>query len=333
MRSDGLEQCRPDIFRPLHLSSGHIFDALPVAPLEAVEGRLGARRTRVFAHRGASGLFAEHTRAAYLRALEEGADGLEIDLHLTRDGELVCFHDPTLERTSDGAGAVAETTLAHMRQLDVSSWKTPLLPARYGSRSHQLMTLQDVLELLGTAGRDTCLAIELKHPSPFGHKLEDTMLRVLLAAGWDPETSHIRFGDHTVRVTIMSFYPESLRYLAELVASDKLCALVSTVDAASVDVRWAHLRFSAAVRPVVAAVMKGAVRDSETLIWNQQVGIAGPGVGYVRSRRAEIKAWIARGCRVRVWTVDSFADADLMADLGVQEITTNFPGRMVQRVS
>lgn len=333
MRSNGLEQRRSDLLRPLDLSSENVFDEPSAAPIAAHERRRSLRKTRVFAHRGASGLFAEHTRAAYLRALEEGADGLEIDLHLTRDRELVCFHDPTLERTSDGAGAVADTTLAQMRQLDISSWKTPRLPSQYGARAQQLMTLQDVLELMGHAGRDTRLAIELKHPSPFGHKLEDTTLRVLLAAGWDPETSRLRFGEHTVRVTFMSFYPESLRHIGEIVPSDKLCALVSPVDSASVHAHVEHLRFSSAMRPLVVAVMRGTVRDSESLIWNRQVGIAGPGVSYVRSRRAEIKAWVARGCRVRVWTVDSIADADLMADLGVQEITTNFPGRMIQRVT
>lgn len=105
------------------------------------------RRARIFAHRGSSGLFAEHTRAAYLRALEEGGR--------SRGG-----HD---------------------------------------------------------------LALELKHPSPFGHQLEEKVLRTLLAHGWDPETSSIACRDldgrptHTVDVTFMSFYPESLMHLAELI--------------------------------------------------------------------------------------------------------------------
>src|SRR5699024_8357244 len=70
---------------------------------------------RVVAHRGSSALRAEHTLAAYELALEEGADGLECDVRLTVDGHLVCIHDRTVDRTSDGTGAVSEMT---MRELD-----------------------------------------------------------------------------------------------------------------------------------------------------------------------------------------------------------------------
>ena len=124
------------------------------------------RRARIFAHRGSSGLFAEHTRAAYVRALEEQADGLEVDVHLTRDGEVVCFHDATVDRTSDASGPVGSMTWRQMRGLDVHSWKNPMLPERYGRPAQQLMTLQDTLELLAEAGRSVSLALELKHPSP-----------------------------------------------------------------------------------------------------------------------------------------------------------------------
>ena len=66
----------------------------------------------VFAHRGSSHALPEHTLAAYLRAVDEGADGLECDVRLTRDRHLVCLHDRRLERTSNGRGPVSEHTLA-----------------------------------------------------------------------------------------------------------------------------------------------------------------------------------------------------------------------------
>ncbi len=84
---------------------------------------------QIFAHRGASGRYAEHTRAAFLQALADGADGVECDVHLTRDEQLVCIHDPTLERTSNGSGDVADHTLAQLRELDFSSWKGVRIPA------------------------------------------------------------------------------------------------------------------------------------------------------------------------------------------------------------
>lgn len=275
----------------------------------------------------------EHTRAAYMRALEEGADGVEIDVHLTRDGEVVCFHDATLERTTDGRGALADLTLAQLRALDVTSWKTPALPAEYGRPAQQLMTLRDTLDLMLDAGRSVRLAVELKHPSPYGHQLEDRVLRILLSYGWDPETSTIRAGEHTVEVSFMSFYPGSLQHLAELVPAEKLCALFAPVTGRQVGARLARTPLAAAVKPVVAAVMRGAVRDSEALVWNRQVGIAGPGISYVRTHRAEAKAWIARGARLRVWTVDEAEDAELLLSLGVQEITTNFPERIIRAVT
>lgn len=268
-----------------------------------------------------------------MRAIEEGSNGLEIDIHLSSDGEPVCFHDPTLERTTDGAGALADLSLAQLRRLDVSSWKTPKLPSRYGGRSQQLMTLHDTLELVTNAGRDFRLAVELKHPSPFGHKLEDRVLKVLLEFGWDPETSRIPAGEHSVEVSFMSFYPGSLMHLSELVSSDKLCALFSTVTEEEVRSRLSHLRFSAAVKPVVAAIMRGTVRDSESLVWNSKVGLAGPGVEYVLQHKAEAEAWIARGAIMRVWTVDEIAHADQLLDLGVQELTTNWPARIIRQVT
>lgn len=293
---------------------------------------LHSPRAEVFAHRGSSGLFPEHTRAAYLRALEDGADGLEIDVHLTRDGEPVCFHDATLERTTDGSGPLAQLTLAQLRRLDIASWKTPRLPGEYGQISDQLMTLQDVLELLLQAGRDIRLAIELKHPSPYGHRLDDRVLKILLAYGWDPETSRITAGEYSVEVTVMSFYPGALLHVAEMVPAEKLCALFTTITDTEVTKRLTKLRFSAAVRPVVSAVMRGTARDSESLVWNRQVGMAGPGVEYARAHKAEIKAWIARGSRLRVWTVDSPDDAEWLIGLGVQEVTTNYPARILEQV-
>lgn len=308
------------------------------SPAEAPDGRARAasRQAIIFAHRGASGLFPEHSRAAYQRAIEEGADGLEIDLHLTADGEPVCFHDATVDRTSNGTGAVAELSLAELRSLDVTSWKTPRLPAEYGPRHQQLMTLSDVLEMLLDAGRDISLAIEFKHPSPYGDRLETKVLRTLLSFGWDPETSVIPAGDaseYSVTVSFMSFYPGSLLYLTEMVAPDKLCALMSNVTEAQVRKRLRGVPMAFAARPVVAAVMRGTLRDSEALVWKGRAGIAGPGLAYLKKHRAEVKAWLARGTRLRVWTVDDPQDARFLLDLGVQEMTTNYPARLLEAVT
>src|SRR3954466_1576731 len=76
----------------------------------------------VVAHRGASAERPEHTLAAYDLALKEGADGVECDVRLTRDGHLVCVHDRRVDRTSNGTGLVSEMTLAQLREFDYGAW-------------------------------------------------------------------------------------------------------------------------------------------------------------------------------------------------------------------
>jgi glycerophosphoryl diester phosphodiesterase len=70
------------------------------------------------AHRGASAQFPENTLLAFRRALEQGADALELDIQRTADGELVVIHDSTLERTTNGHGSVADHSFQEIRQLD-----------------------------------------------------------------------------------------------------------------------------------------------------------------------------------------------------------------------
>lgn len=79
-------------------------------------GRNGAEmeRTLVWGHRGASGYAPENTMAAFEKAVEMGADGIELDVQLTKDGELVVIHDETIDRVSDGSGWVKDYTYAKL---------------------------------------------------------------------------------------------------------------------------------------------------------------------------------------------------------------------------
>lgn len=76
----------------------------------------------VIAHRGASTIAPEHTMIAYKKAIENGADYIEIDLRMTKDGELVSIHDNTVDRTTNGQGNVGDFTLAELKKLDAGSW-------------------------------------------------------------------------------------------------------------------------------------------------------------------------------------------------------------------
>lgn len=78
------------------------------------------RRVLCTAHRGGSLELPENTMAAFRRAVALGSEMLELDVHATRDGEVVCIHDPTVDRTTNGHGAVAEMTLEEIRSLDAA---------------------------------------------------------------------------------------------------------------------------------------------------------------------------------------------------------------------
>ncbi len=79
----------------------------------------------IWAHRGASGLAPENTMTAFALAEQCGADGIELDVHLSRDGVPVVIHDETLERTTDGYGAVTGVSLCELLELDAGSWFAP----------------------------------------------------------------------------------------------------------------------------------------------------------------------------------------------------------------
>jgi glycerophosphoryl diester phosphodiesterase len=157
----------------------------------------------VVAHRGASAALPEHTLDAYRRALDEGADGLECDVRLTRDGHLVCLHDRRLERTSNGRGLVSDHTLAQLSQLDFGSWR--------GTGPARLLTLDRLLRLVREAGRPVRLLIETKHPSRYGAQVERRLVALLhrhrLAAP---------AADDPVRVTVMSFSALAIRRVRRL---------------------------------------------------------------------------------------------------------------------
>ena len=82
-------------------------------------------RVKLAAHRGYSAKFPENTLLAMREAMKLDIDMLEIDLHMTADGEIILMHDHLVDRTSDGTGLIREKTLEEMRSLDVGSWKSP----------------------------------------------------------------------------------------------------------------------------------------------------------------------------------------------------------------
>jgi glycerophosphoryl diester phosphodiesterase len=114
----------------------------------------------VFAHRGARRAAPENTLPAFAAALHMGADGIELDVHRSADGELVVIHDFTVDKTTDGHGAVAQMTYAELSALDAGS---SFSPAFAGTRIPRLV---EVLDLVG----DRCrINIEIKSIDPYAN--------------------------------------------------------------------------------------------------------------------------------------------------------------------
>ncbi|SNT26838.1 glycerophosphodiester phosphodiesterase family protein [Rhodococcoides kyotonense] len=150
----------------------------------------------VVAHRGASAEKKEHTLAAYDLALREGADGLECDVRLTRDGHIVCVHDRRVDRTSTGTGIVSELSYDTLKTFDYGDDSEPA----------ELLTLADLIELvLSWTSKPTKLFIETKHPVRFGSLIESKVLAELHRFGIAQPAS----ADHS-RAVIMSFAPTAV---------------------------------------------------------------------------------------------------------------------------
>jgi len=146
------------------------------------------------AHRGASGYAPENTLAAYRRAVAQGVTFIETDLHLTRDAHFIAVHDETVDRTTNGQGAVHQMTLAELRRLDAGSW--------FASEfmSERIPTLEEILEF--AKKNDVVFYLELKPNGFWGGE------HALISA--------LRGASEIARSVIISFDPAILASLRKI---------------------------------------------------------------------------------------------------------------------
>ncbi len=146
-------------------------------------------------HRGASGLAPENTLAAFHKAISLGADGVEMDLQVSRDGAVVVIHDDRLDRTTDGQGRIADLSLAEIRQADAGGKFAPVF------RGERVPTLQEVIALVkAEAGERFRLNLEIKFAAGREGQPPDIEERVLAI---------LREADFLHRVTVQSFHHPS----------------------------------------------------------------------------------------------------------------------------
>lgn len=252
-------------------------------------------RPLVFAHRGASALLPEHTREAYLRAIAEGVDGLECDVRLTRDGELVCIHDALVDRTSNGRGRVSASTLDELHRYEYASWKTNQ-PAAPG-----ILTLDELITTALGAGRPLRLLIETKHPSRFGSVVEEQLVELLRRYGL---TTPAGVAETGLSVAVMSFSPLAVRRMRSLAPDVPVVYLFELMP---------------------PAVREGRVPFGADLL--------GPGLAALRSKPDIVRRAHERGHQVYVWTVNEPADIDLALSLEVDGIISDRPADVLERLA
>jgi len=126
-------------------------------------------QTKILAHRGASAYRAENTMPAFKLAIEQGTHGFELDVHLTKDGEIVVAHDLALERVSNGTGRICDYNLAELKKLDFGK----PMP---GEEPCPLPTLAEVYELI--ANTNLTVNVELKTTEELYPAMPEKLIRL-----------------------------------------------------------------------------------------------------------------------------------------------------------
>ena len=243
-------------------------------------------RPLVYAHRGGSALRPENTHAAFEHGLSLGADGLELDVHLSRDGVVVVHHDATLERTTNGRGPVAALAAAELAEIDAGyRFSSPEGAFPFRGRGFGLPRFGDVLSRYPGIP----LIIELKQP---GAELARRTI------------DEVRRADAVERVVFGSFYYSALRAVRQIEPAIR-------TGAAREETRWALYRSWVRWPLGSPAYREFQVpeRSGRTVI------VTPPFVAH--AHRA--------GLPVKVWTVDVRADIDRLLGWGVDAIISDRP--------
>ncbi|WP_040337600.1 glycerophosphodiester phosphodiesterase [Candidatus Blastococcus massiliensis] len=268
----------------------------------------------VVAHRGATAEAAEHTLAAYRQAATVGADAVECDVRLTRDGVLVCVHDRQIRRTSNGRGIVSALHLAELEQFQFGA-RRPKGRSRWADdeilsvtdepdlENGRVLTLERLLDYITATPGKLRLAIETKHPTRHTRKVEEALVECLRRYGLLGDGRPVEWGGQPA-VRMMSFSQLAVRRMADLAPGMPTVQLIGK-----------------RLRPV-----------RRELLLTSTASAVGPGISVVRSDPDFVADVHAAGKEIHVWTVNRPADMDLVRDLGVDAVITDHPDEMLRRL-
>jgi glycerophosphoryl diester phosphodiesterase len=260
------------------------------------------RRILRYAHQGGALEAPSSTLFAFRQAVANGADGLEMDVHMTADGHLVVSHDETIDRTSPATGRIDQMTLAELQNLDFSYWWAPgfdattdLLPHDYPLRgryqadtSFGIATLRQVLEEFPKL----FLNFDIKGGAvPYESQLAD----------------YLREYDRTNDVIVASFHDEALaRFRAIAPEVNTSTAIQETYD-------------------IAAALRSGMQPELHPSVVALQIPYRFSPDSEPIFDAAFVKQVHALNCAVHVWTIDDATEMIEVLDTGVDGIITDTP--------
>jgi glycerophosphoryl diester phosphodiesterase len=275
----------------LAIATHLLLDAL-LAPLPTPAFWAGPA-PRVIAHRGGRGLWPENTLLAFERAAALGVDVLEMDLRRTRDGEIVVLHDETVDRTTDGQGAVAAMSIADIKPLDAGYRWTADNGATYPFRGRgvSIPSLREVLEALPGSR----LNLEIKPGDP---SMAGPLCDLLTARG-----AQLRVAVVSVEQAAIDAFRTACPAIATAASKDEVVWFVRLSKL------WLHPLYRP---PAHALQIPERVGNFEVLT-----------PGLMRdARRLNLK--------VEVWTVNDPNDMQRLLAMGVHGIMTDFPDRLLR---
>ncbi len=251
----------------------------------------------VFAHRGGAGLWPENTLFAFRNAWEMGVDVLEMDIHGTRDGHIVVIHDATVDRTTNGTGAVRDMTLAEIQALDAGYRFTPDGGKTYPYRGQGIYipTLEEVFDAFPNARFN----IEIKSNDP---PIVDTLAELIERKG---------VADRVIVGSFKQDVANAIRRRMPHVAT-----FASESEARSFWI-FQTLRLPRAWRPV-----------PDTLQVPTTFRVNGYTVTVVSPRFVQSAHRV--GVRVDVWTINDPDEMARLLDMGVDGIMTDYPDRLLE---
>lgn len=236
-------------------------------------------------HRGASGYAPEHTLVSYEMGEKLKGDYIEIDLQMTKDGQLIAMHDETLDRTTNGTGLVKDYTLAQIKELDAGSWFNEKYP-QYAQTSYEGLTVPTLEEVFQEFGKNENYYIETKSPEVYPG-MEEELLRLVE-----------KYEINKKKLLVQSFSAESLLKMNVLDPSVNLVQLLS------------YKTHAVITDAEIATIKKYAI---------------GVGPNHTYLNKEYVQKVVNSGLEIHPYTVNAKETMKKLIDWGVTGMFTNFP--------